>query len=134
MTMTSIQARNLRAVLESGEQNMAARLFQATKKTTWPVWTMNAVGDLALHNATAEHVPWWYVRVGKLFDQFLGAAETEADLAEWFLRRFSLLDSLYMVPDARTLGRTIRHNMGMLIAEKRRSLRSAPQRDRVSAP
>ena len=133
MTMTSIQARNLRAVLESGEQDLAARLFRATKKTTWPVWTMNAVGDLALHNATAEHVPWWYLRVGKLFDQFLGAAETEADLAEWFLRRFSLLDSLYMVPDARTLGRTIRHNMGLLIAEKRRSLRSAPQRDRVSA-
>lgn len=133
MTMTSIQAGNLRAVLEAGHDDIAGRLSKATKKTTWPVWTMNAVGDLALHNATADKVPWWYVRVGNLFDQFLGAAETEADLAEWFLRRFSLLDSLYMVPDARTLGRTVKHNMGLLIAEKRRARRAAPDREKVSA-
>ena len=44
--------------------------------------------------------PWWYRPVGNLFDQFLGAAETDPVLAEWFLRRFSLLDSLYMVPAA----------------------------------
>ena len=99
MTMTSIQAGNLRAVLESGDPDIAGRLSRATKKTTWPVWTMNAIGDLALHKATGR-APWWYGPVGDLFDQFLGAAETEADLAEWFLRRFSLLDSLYMVPVA----------------------------------
>jgi hypothetical protein len=92
---------------------------------------MNAIGDLALHNATADDVPWWYLKVGNLFDQFLGAAETEADLAEWFLRRFSLLDSLYMVPDARTLGRTIKHNMGLLLAEKLKARRSARDRDPV---
>ncbi|MET0475879.1 MAG: oxidoreductase, partial [Mycobacterium sp.] len=51
--------------------------------------------------------------------------ETEADLAEWFLRRFSLLDSLYMVPDARTLGRTVRNNMGLLIGDKIRDPKSA---------
>ena len=131
--MTSIQAGNLRTVLQSGDPDIAGRLALATKKTTWPVWTMNAIGDLALHNAKADEVPWWYIRVGNLFDQFLGAAETEADLAEWFLRRFSLLDSLYMVPDAKTLGRTIRHNMGLLLAEKfGRAKPSA--RDRDPAP
>ena len=45
-------------------------------------------------------------------------------LAEWFLRRFSLLDSLYMVPSARLVGRTIRHNMRCWLAE-RRELRGA---------
>ncbi|TPG34528.1 FAD-dependent oxidoreductase [Mycolicibacterium hodleri] len=137
MTMTSIQAGNLRSVLQSSDPDIAGRLAQATKKTTWPVWTMNAIGDLALFNAKAEDVPWWYLRVGNLFDQFLGAAETEADLAEWFLRRFSLLDSLYMVPDARTLGRTVRHNMGLLLAEKfgRRSKRFTPSpNDRDPVP
>ena len=87
-------------------------------KTTWPVWVMTAIGDLALHNATGE-AKWWYKPVGNLFDQFLGAAETDTVLAEWFLRRFSLLDSLYMVPSARLVGRTIRHNMRLLLAEKR---------------
>ena len=118
MTMTSIQARNLRSVLQSGTPDVAGELSRATKKTTWPVWTMNAIGDVALHNARADDAPWWYLTVGNLFEQFLGAAETDPDLAEWFLRRFSLLDSLYMVPDAKTLGRTVRHNMGLLAAEK----------------
>jgi 2-polyprenyl-6-methoxyphenol hydroxylase-like FAD-dependent oxidoreductase len=131
MTMTSLQARNLRAVLDSGVPDIAGELSRATKKTTWPVWTMNAIGDLALHNATADDVPWWYLKVGNLFDQFLGAAETEAELAEWFLRRFSLLDSLYMVPDAQTIGRTIKHNMGLLLTEKLRARRSAHDRDPV---
>ncbi|OPX10089.1 NAD(P)/FAD-dependent oxidoreductase [Mycobacterium sp. AT1] len=118
MTMTSIQARNLRSVLQSAKPDIAGELSRATKKTTWPVWTMNAIGDVAMHNATADHAPWWYMTVGNLFEQFLSAAETDADLAEWFLRRFSLLDSLYMVPNARTLGRTVRHNMGLLLSEK----------------
>ena len=118
MTMTSIQARNLQSVLKSGNADIAGELSRATKKTTWPVWTMNAIGDVALHNATADDAPWWYLVVGNLFDQFLSAAETDADLAEWFLRRFSLLDSLYMVPNAKTLGRTVRHNMGLLLSEK----------------
>jgi hypothetical protein len=49
-------------------------------------------------------------------------------LAEWFLRRFSLLDSLYMVPSARLVARTIRHNMRLLLAEKR-AARSTRDRD-----
>ncbi|MCP9273828.1 FAD-dependent oxidoreductase [Mycolicibacterium arenosum] len=117
MTMTSLQAGNLAAVLADGDVDIAGRLARATKKTTWPVWTMNAIGDLALHNATGD-APWWYVRVGNLFDQFLGAAETNPDLAEWFLRRFSLLDSLYMVPSPRVFARIVRHNMGLLLREK----------------
>ncbi|WP_099038871.1 FAD-dependent oxidoreductase [Mycobacterium neglectum] len=118
MTMTAIQAANLRAVIESGEPDLAPRLAKATAKTTWPVWLMTAIGDLALHNATGES-KWWYKPVGGLFDQFLGAAETDPVLAEWFLRRFSLLDSLYMVPSPRLVGRTIRHNMKLWLAEKR---------------
>ncbi|OBI78570.1 NAD(P)/FAD-dependent oxidoreductase, partial [Mycobacterium sp. E740] len=118
MTMTAIQAGNLRTVLESGRPDVAAALAKATAKTTWPVWVMTAIGDLALHNASGES-KWWYKPVGGLFDQFLGAAETDPVLAEWFLRRFSLLDSLYMVPSPRLVGRTIRHNMRLWLAEKR---------------
>ena len=61
-------------------------------------------------------MPWWYEPVGGLFDQFLGAAETDPALAEWFLRRFSLLDSLYMIPSARLVGRTIRHQKHAAVA------------------
>ncbi|MBB2991320.1 2-polyprenyl-6-methoxyphenol hydroxylase-like FAD-dependent oxidoreductase [Mycolicibacterium iranicum] len=108
MTMTSLQAGHLRRALLSPEPE--ATFLKATSKTTWPVWTMNAIGDLALHRAEGPS-RWWYQPVGSLFDQFLGAAETDPVLAEWFLRRFSLLDSLYMVPSARLVGRTVRHNM-----------------------
>ena len=97
MTMTSIQAGNLRRVLAHPAPTSPRDFSRATAKTTWPVWTMNAIGDLVLHRATGP-MPWWYRPVGNLFDQFLGAAETDPVLAEWFLRRFSLLDSLYMVP------------------------------------
>lgn len=130
MTMTSIQAGNLRRVLESGDPDIAGSLSRATAKTTWPVWAMTAIGDLSLHNATGD-ARWWYRPVGGLFDQFLGAAETDPVLAEWFLRRFSLLDSLYMVPSARLVGRTIRHNMGLMLAEKFGTKRSLRDRDPV---
>jgi 2-polyprenyl-6-methoxyphenol hydroxylase-like FAD-dependent oxidoreductase len=118
MTMTAIQAGNLRTALESRDTNLAHVLAKATAKTTWPVWVMTAIGDLVLHNATGES-KWWYRPVGNLFDQFLGAAETDPVLAEWFLRRFSLLDSLYMVPSARLVGRTIRHNTRLWLADIR---------------
>ena len=118
MTMTSIQAANLRTVLESGARDVARPLAQLTAKTTYPVWTMNAIGDLVLHNAAGAR-PWWYRPVGALFDQFLGAAESDPVLAEWFLRRFSLLDSLYMVPSPRLVGRAVRHNMRLWRAERR---------------
>jgi 2-polyprenyl-6-methoxyphenol hydroxylase-like FAD-dependent oxidoreductase len=118
MTMTAIQAGNLRSALTDGRADLAPRLAKATAKTTFPVWTMTVIGDLSLHNATGD-AKWWYKPVGGLFDQFLGAAETDPVLAEWFLRRFSLLDSLYMVPSARLVGRTIRHNLRLWLAEKR---------------
>ncbi len=118
MTMTSLQAGHLRRALESPDADFAGQLNRATAKTTYPVWTMNAIGDQTFHNASGP-MPRWYRPVGELFEQFLGAAETEPVLAEWFLRRFSLLDSLYMVPSARILGRTVRHNMRCLLAERR---------------
>lgn len=124
MTMTSLQAGHLRRALENPDGDLAAAFLASTTKTTYPVWTMNAIGDLTLHRAEGA-TPWWYRPVGSLFDQFLGAAETDPVLAEWFLRRFSLLDSLYMVPSGRLVGRTIRHNMRMWVADRRsRSRRS----------
>jgi 2-polyprenyl-6-methoxyphenol hydroxylase-like FAD-dependent oxidoreductase len=120
MTMTSLQAGHLRRALESTNTDLAVELNRATAKTTFPVWTMNAIGDLVLHRASGP-MPKWYPFVGELFDQFLGAAETEPVLAEWFLRRFSLLDSLYMVPSVRIVGRTVRHNMRCWWAERRRT-------------
>jgi 2-polyprenyl-6-methoxyphenol hydroxylase-like FAD-dependent oxidoreductase len=130
MTMSSIQAGNLGEVLRSGDPDIAGKLAQATAKTTWPVWMMTAIGDLSLHNATGE-ARWWFRPVGDLFDQFLGAAETDPVLAEWFLRRFSLLDSLWMVPSARLIGRTIRHNARLWWTGKRAASRSRRDRDRV---
>jgi 2-polyprenyl-6-methoxyphenol hydroxylase-like FAD-dependent oxidoreductase len=130
MTMTSIQAGNLREVLRSGHPDIARTLSRATAKTTWPVWAMTSIGDLSLHNATGD-ARWWYLPVGGLFDQFLGAAETDPVLAEWFLRRFSLLDSLYMVPSARLIARTIRHNAQLWLAEKRGARQSTRDRDPV---
>ena len=130
MTMTSLQTGHLRRVLETPGADLARDFNRAAAKTTYPVWTMNAIGDLVLHRATGP-MPWWYRPVGNLFDQFLGAAETDPVLAEWFLRRFSLLDSLYMVPSARLVGRTIRHNVRLWLAERRAS-RSVPDRDLVA--
>jgi 2-polyprenyl-6-methoxyphenol hydroxylase-like FAD-dependent oxidoreductase len=118
MTMTSLQAGHLRMALESPYPDLAHQLSRATAKTTFPVWTMNAIGDHMFHNARGS-MPRWYGPVGGLFDQFLGAAETEPVLAEWFLRRFSLLDSLYMVPSMRILGRTVRHNVRCWLADRK---------------
>jgi 2-polyprenyl-6-methoxyphenol hydroxylase-like FAD-dependent oxidoreductase len=130
MTMTSLQAGHLRRALESPEADLAATFNKAAAKSTFPVWTMNAIGDLVLHGASGP-MPRWYRPVGGLFDQFLGAAETDPVLAEWFLRRFSLLDSLYMVPPMSLVGRTIRHNMRLFIADKRAARSSASDRDLV---
>jgi 2-polyprenyl-6-methoxyphenol hydroxylase-like FAD-dependent oxidoreductase len=127
MTMTTLQAGHLRRTLESGEPDIAGLLNRATAKTTYPVWTMNAIGDLVLHGAQGP-MPWWYRPVGGLFDQFLGAAENDPVLAEWFLRRFSLLDSLYMVPSARIVGRAMRHNMTCWLAERKQMRAEARRR------
>jgi hypothetical protein len=118
MTMTALQAGHLRRLLAAGTRHLAYDLGRATAKTTYPVWTMNAIGDLILHGADGP-APWWYRPVGALFDQFLGAAESDPVLAEWFLRRFSLLDSLYMVPSATIIGRAIRYNMSQWWAQRR---------------
>jgi 2-polyprenyl-6-methoxyphenol hydroxylase-like FAD-dependent oxidoreductase len=131
MTMTSLQAGHLRRALATPGADPAREFNRATAKTTYPVWTMNAIGDLVLHRA-AGPMPWWYRPVGNLFDQFLGAAETDPVLAEWFLRRFSLLDSLYMVPSARLVGRTVRHNMRLWLAEKRAARRPLRDQDFVA--
>ncbi|WP_123025586.1 FAD-dependent oxidoreductase [Mycolicibacterium stellerae] len=132
MTMTSLQAGHLQRALESPDTDLAREFNAATAKSTYPVWTMNAIGDLVLHGA-AGRMPWWYRPVGELFDQFLGAAETDPVLAEWFLRRFSLLDSLYMVPSGKLVARTIGHNMRLLLAEKR-AARSRRAHDRDLVP
>jgi 2-polyprenyl-6-methoxyphenol hydroxylase-like FAD-dependent oxidoreductase len=132
MTMTSLQAGHLRRALQSPDTDLALQVNRATAKSTYPVWTMNAIGDLTLHRATGP-MPRWYGPVGELFDQFLGAAETEPVLAEWFLRRFSLLDSLYMVPSARIVGRTVRHNMRLWWAERRQARKAVAVGSEVGA-
>lgn len=134
MTMTSIQAGNLRRALQTPEGDLAATLARLTAKTTFPVWMMNAIGDVALHHATGHPEPRWWRPVGSLFDQFLGAAETDPVLAEWFLRRFSLLDSLYMVPPARLVGRTMAHNMRLWLKERKELRAQGRQRGLVTSP
>lgn len=129
MTMAAIQASNLRSVLESGDADIERRLSRATAKATRPVWTMTAVADFSMHNATGD-ARWWYKPVGALFDQFLGAAETDPVLAEWFLRR-SLLDTQRIVPSPRLVGRAIRHNMALMLTAKLESRRSVRDRDPV---
>jgi hypothetical protein len=90
---------------------------------------MNAIGDVTFHHARPKGpAPWWWRPSGALFDQFLGAAETEPVLAEWFLRRFSLLDSLYMVPPPRIVGRTMAHNMRLWLRERREGRRGDRER------
>jgi 2-polyprenyl-6-methoxyphenol hydroxylase-like FAD-dependent oxidoreductase len=122
MTMTSLQAGHLRRALQSPQGELAAELNRATAKTTYPVWIMNAIGDTTFHHAaTLGPVPWWWRPSGALFDQFLGAAETEPVLAEWFLRRFSLLDSLYMIPPPRIIGRAMAHNVRLWLRERRQA-------------
>ena len=122
MTMTSLQAGHLRRALRSPD--LARELNRATAKTTYPVWMMNGVADVNFHHAgTKAPAPWWWRPSAALFDQFLGAAETEPVLAEWFLRRFSLLDSLYMVPPPRIVGRAMAHNMRLWLRERREAAR-----------
>ncbi len=128
MTMTSLQAGHLRRALQVPDDQLAAALNRATAKTTYPVWMMNAIGDITFHHADANRpIPWWWRPTGTLFDQFLGAAETEPVLAEWFLRRFSLLDSLYMIPPPRIIGRAIAHNLRLWLGEHRRAVRERRQ-------
>ncbi len=118
VTMTALQAGNLRSVLDSGMTDIAARLARATARTTFPVWLMNAVADHVEHGAQGDR-PWWYGPLYGLFDQFVGAAETDPVLAEWFLRRTSLLDSLYLAPSPRLIGRAIRNNAHQWLSERR---------------
>jgi 2-polyprenyl-6-methoxyphenol hydroxylase-like FAD-dependent oxidoreductase len=118
MTMTSLQAGHLRRALQTPNADLAREVNRATAKTTYAVWMMTAIGDFAFHRA-AGPAPRWYGPVGNLFDQFLSAAETDSVLAEWFLRRFSLLDSLYMIPTPGLIGRTIRHNLRLWLAGRR---------------
>lgn len=133
MTMTSLQAGHLRRALELPDDQVAAALNRATAKSTFPVWTMNAIGDVTFHHAgTKGTIPWWWRPSGALFDQFLGAAETDPVLAEWFLRRFSLLDSLYMVPPPRIIGRAMAHNLRLWLGERRQAAKK--RRAAVTAP
>ena len=131
MTMSIVQAGNLARALDKASDEPARAFNKATAKATYPVWMTDAVADLTMHGAEG-HIPWWYPRVSRLFDQFLEAAETEPVLAEWFLRRFSLLDSLWMVPGPRIIARTLRHNVRCYLAERREAKQAAPSLDLVT--
>src|SRR5439155_26302489 len=58
MTMTSLQTGHLRRVLETPGADLARDFNRATAKTTFPVWQMNAIGDLGLHRGPGR-MPWW---------------------------------------------------------------------------
>ncbi|MUL81038.1 MULTISPECIES: NAD(P)/FAD-dependent oxidoreductase [unclassified Mycolicibacterium] len=117
VTMSTIQAANLRHELAGGTDDLAARLARRTARTTYPVWTMNSVADQVAHGAEGDRAVWYGPLFG-LFDQFLGAAETDPVLAEWFLRRTSMLDSLWLTPPPRIIGRAMRHNVRAWLAER----------------
>ncbi|RDH77668.1 oxidoreductase [Mycolicibacterium moriokaense] len=131
MTMSILQAANLRRALDRSGADPTRSLLKATAKSTYPVWMTGAVADLTMHGAEGD-IPWWYPRISKMFDQFLEAAETEPVLAEWFLRRFSLLDSLWMVPGPSIVARTMRHNLRCWLAERKEAKQAAPDRDLVT--
>ena len=118
VTMSALQASVLRDVLARGTHNLVPRAARATVRAIMPVWTMNAVADISAHRAQGPQ-PWWYSPSYRLMDQFLGAAESDGVLTEWFLRRTSMLDSLWVVPPPRVLARAIRHNTGAWLAERR---------------
>ena len=118
MTMASLQANHLLRALQSTD-DLARQLNRATAKTTDPVWMTNGIGDITFHHADGGTIPWWWRPSGALFDRLLRAAETEPVLAEWFLRRFSLLDRLDMVPPPRIIGRAVAHNLRLWTRERR---------------
>lgn len=126
MTMIALQAGRLRQALrsppKSANSERAGDFNRATAQITRPVWTMNAIADRCFQHAEGP-MPRWYRPVGALYDQFLGAAETNPVLAEWFLRRISLLDSLYTVPSAPIIGRTVAHNLRLWLRERRHGRR-----------
>lgn len=115
VTMAALQAANLRRVLADGTDNVMWRLAFRNAKTIWPVWLMNAAADHTEHGALGDH-PWWYRPAYELFNQFVAAAETDPFVAEWFLSRTSLIDSLYLVPPPRLIGRAIRNNIKQWLA------------------
>lgn len=118
VTVSALQAGNLRDVLAGGTENLMPRLAFRNAKTIWPVWLMNAAADHTEHGAQGDR-PWWYRPAYELFKQFVAAAETDPVLAEWFLSRTSLLDSLYLVPTPRLIGRAVRNNVRQWLAGRR---------------
>ena len=118
VTMSALQAASMRDVLARGTHNLVPRVTRAAVKTIFPVWTMNVVAYRTAHQAQGPQ-PWWYGPTYGLIDQFLGAAESDAVLAEWFLRRTSLLDSLYVIPPPRMIAHAVRRNSAAWLAERR---------------
>ncbi|PEG57996.1 tryptophan 7-halogenase [Mycolicibacterium boenickei] len=119
VTMAALQAVNLRRALADGKDNLAWRLAFRNAKTIWPVWMMNGAADHTEHGAQGDR-PWWYRPAYELFSQFVAAAETDPFVAEWFLSRTSLIDSLYLVPPPRLIGRAIRTNVKLWLAGRKR--------------
>ncbi|WP_273732682.1 FAD-dependent oxidoreductase [Mycolicibacterium septicum] len=118
VTMAALQAGNLRRALAEGMDNVMWRLAFRNAKTIWPVWMMNGAADHTEHGAQGDR-PWWYRPAYELFTQFVAAAETDPVLAEWFLSRTSLLDSLYLVPTPRLIGRAMRNNVKQWVAGRK---------------
>ena len=108
MTMTAIQA-NLRAV--SSRRSRLDRAREGYGKTTYPVWMMTAIGDLALHDATTDKVPYKPVDVrsvprrrdGSRTGRMVSAQIQPARQPTWCRRRASSA-----APSGTTCGRSCR--------------------------
>lgn len=128
VTMSALQAAAMRDVLARGSHNLIPRVARSAAKTIFPIWMMNTIADISAHRAQGARL-WWYQPAYQLIDQFLGAAESDGPLTEWFLRRTSMLDSLYVIPPPRMIARTVRLNAGAWLAERR----AGRSRDHVDA-
>ncbi len=127
MTMTSLQAGHLRRALQSAPDDPAAR--------TQPGHRKNHLSGMGDEHDRRLHLP--SRRRGRSRGgtgrseacSTSSSAQPRRDpvLAEWFLRRFSLLDSLYMTPSPALVGRTIKHNMRLWLGERRELRRERRQ-------
>lgn len=106
MTMSALQAAELRRCLAGGDDRLGQRFFRAVAKLISPSWRTNAMTDRLLHQANGP-VPLRTRLFGAVSEPLLRAAENDPVLAEDFLRIFSMLEPPRLVPTPDTLWRII---------------------------
>ena len=118
MTMTSLQAGHLRRALQTGG-DLERQLNRATAKTTSGVDDERHRRSRAAQRCGSDAA---VVSMGRRVVRPVPRRRGDGSLSgRMVLRRFSLLDSLCMIPSLRLVGRTVRHNMRLWLAERRRA-------------